>query len=144
MRIDWEHETFEGGLETWRTEFRGMVIVIRRGPDIAAGALQTEINAGPDTPMLYHRVEEILPGNAMTEALKFVNGYWDEIEDGPVVYQPMDVAPHLPQQPDRDGLPDFKDVSDGRTKRLPPEKEAALRELMDEEISPKHPDEGCA
>lgn len=100
MRIDWEHETFEGGLETWHTEFRGMDVVIRRAP---GAEMETTITAGCLQSPLYSSIEEILPGDAMVAALKYINGYWDMLEEGPVQYETMpDLTPKLTQQPDAD------------------------------------------
>lgn len=93
MRIDWTHESFESGLETWTTEFRGMSVEIRRNPvpeehrRLVDGAVRTTITAGTDKP-LWERIEES-PQLAMTNALKWINGYWDLLEDGPVQYEAL-------------------------------------------------------
>jgi hypothetical protein len=133
IRIDWQHETFESGLETWTTAFRGFFIEVRKNPGDEENFLTT-ITAGHDP--LWEKMEPS-PKTAMTNSLKWANQYWDLLEDGPVTYEAMDVAPHLSQQPeelpDRDGLPAFKDVKDIKEvndskKRLPPERAAEMME----------------
>lgn len=83
MRIDWEHETFESGLETWNTQFRGMVVEIRRNP----GDEKLEWTVAGGDLSLFAVYDHFSPSEAMTAALKWVNGYWDLLEDGPVQYE---------------------------------------------------------
>lgn len=89
IRIDWVHEAFEGGLETWRTEFRGMDVEIRKDPGVEHQVIAT-ISAG-DAELNRHAHPTHV--EAMTNSLKWVNGYWDVLEDGPnVQYEAMDVS----------------------------------------------------
>lgn len=89
IRIDWTHESFESGLELWDTYFRGMHVEIRREPGELA-MVRLTITAGD---VVLFELAQPNPTLAMTNALRWINGYWDLLEDGPVTYNQIPLPP---------------------------------------------------
>lgn len=91
MRIEWEHESFESGLELWTTEFRGMTVELRKDPTSESELVHVAISAGKDSSLTVWMDPD--SSTAMTNALKWINNYWDLLEEGPVDYESIELPP---------------------------------------------------
>jgi hypothetical protein len=89
MKIDWSYENFESGLRRWTTDFRGFSIELRSDPRTPEGMVHVTVSPGKDYSQKVWMDPD--PATAMISSLKWVNGYWDLLEDGPVEYEVMEI-----------------------------------------------------